>query len=155
MPVNSDCSECEYFPTRNSHFNHYRETFSELEFWCIYQWNSYFNMAVIMAALIMGILDYRNDPTFSETQNICCNHSKVWTMWLYHTLMSPNDADGMENSVDPDQTAPKEAVWSGSALFAQAYLSENLGSLRYNACNYMTRLNQLVQKINRTSLSVY
>ena len=23
------------------------------------------------------------------------------------------------------------AVWSGSALFAQAYLSENLGSLRY------------------------
>ena len=44
--------------------------------------------------------------------------------------MSPNDADGMANSVDPDQTAPL-AVWSGSALFAQAYLSENLGSLRY------------------------
>ena len=34
------------------------------------------------------------------------------------------------NSVDPDQTAPVGAVWSGSALFAQAYLSENLGSLR-------------------------
>ena len=45
--------------------------------------------------------------------------------------MSPNDADGMANSVDPDQTAPLRAVWSGSALFAQAYLSENLGSLRY------------------------
>ena len=41
--------------------------------------------------------------------------------------MSPNDADGMANSVDPDQTA----VLSGSALFAQVYLSENLGSLRY------------------------
>ena len=27
-------------------------------------------------------------------------------MWLYHILMSPNDADGMANSVDPDQTAP-------------------------------------------------
>ena len=39
--------------------------------------------------------------------------------------MSPNDADGMANSVDPDQTAPLVAVWSGSALFAQAYLSEN------------------------------
>ena len=39
--------------------------------------------------------------------------------------------DGMANSVDPDQTAPLGAVWSGSALFAQAYLSENLGSLRY------------------------
>ena len=45
--------------------------------------------------------------------------------------MSPNDADGMANSVDPDQTAPLGAVWSGSALFARAYLSENLGSLRY------------------------
>ena len=45
--------------------------------------------------------------------------------------MSPNDADGMANSVDPDQTAPVGAVWSGSALFAQAYLSENLGSLLY------------------------
>ena len=58
--------------------------------------------------------------------------------------MSLNDADGMANSVDPDQTAPLGAygsmngsmnplgaVWSGSALFAQAYLSEILGSLRY------------------------
>ena len=45
--------------------------------------------------------------------------------------MSPNDADGMANSVDPDQTAPLGAVWSESALFAQAYLSENLGYLRY------------------------
>ena len=47
--------------------------------------------------------------------------------------MSPNDADGMANSVDPDQTAPLGAVWSGSALIAQAYLSENLGSLRYQS----------------------
>ena len=31
-------------------------------------------------------------------------------MWLYHRLMSPNDADGMANSVDPDQTAPLGAV---------------------------------------------
>ena len=37
--------------------------------------------------------------------------------------MSPKDADGMANSVDPDQTAPL-AVWSGSTLFAQAYLSK-------------------------------
>ena len=39
--------------------------------------------------------------------------------------MSPNDADGMANSVDPEQTAPLGAVRSGSALFAQAYLFEN------------------------------
>ena len=52
-------------------------------------------------------------------------------MGLYHTVMSPNDADGMANSVDPDQTDPLGAVWSGSALFSQAYLSENFGSWWY------------------------
>ena len=41
-------------------------------------------------------------------------------MWFYHSLMSPNDAEGIADSVDPDQTA----------LFAKAYLSENLGTLR-------------------------
>ena len=46
--------------------------------------------------------------------------------------MHPKDASGIANSVDPDQTAPPGAVWSGSALFAQTYLSENLESLRYN-----------------------
>ena len=74
--------------------------------------------------------NYRKFPKYSDTQKICCNHSKIWTMWLYHRVMSPNDTDGMANSVDPDQTAPVGAVWSGSALFAQAYLPENLGSLR-------------------------
>ena len=44
--------------------------------------------------------------------------------------MRPKDVGGIANSVDPDQTAPLGAVWSGSALFAQTYLSENLGSLR-------------------------
>ena len=39
--------------------------------------------------------------------------------------MGPNDVDRVANSVDPDQTAPLGAVWSGSALFAQVYLSEN------------------------------
>ena len=27
-------------------------------------------------------------------------------LWFYHTLMHPKDANGMKNSVDPDQTAP-------------------------------------------------
>ena len=44
--------------------------------------------------------------------------------------MRPKDADGMENSVDPDQTTPRVAVWSGSTLFAQTYLSKNVGSIR-------------------------
>ena len=36
--------------------------------------------------------------------------------------MHPKDADGMANRVDSDQTA--SAVWSGSALFAEIYLSQ-------------------------------
>ena len=45
--------------------------------------------------------------------------------------MGPKDVDGIANSVDPDQTASLGAVWSGSAMYAQTCLSENLGSLRY------------------------
>ena len=30
--------------------------------------------------------------------------------FYYHRVMSPHDADGMANSVDPDQTAPLGAV---------------------------------------------
>ena len=50
-------------------------------------------------------------------------------MKLYYIVMSPKDADEMANSVNPDQTAPLGAVWSGSTLFAQTHLSENFGSL--------------------------
>ena len=39
--------------------------------------------------------------------------------------MCPKDADRIANSVDSDQTAPLGVVRSGSALFAQTYLSEN------------------------------
>ena len=55
--------------------------------------------------------------------------------------MRPKDAEGMSNSVDPDQT-PLGAVCSGSALFAQAYLSENLGSLWYFEHEYDSKVNQ-------------
>ena len=94
-----------------------------------------FNAGTVLMALkaetllYPSSLWYRKFPKYSDTQKICCNHSKIWTVWLYHRVMSTNDADRMANSVDPDQTAPLGAVWSGSALFAQAYLSENVGSL--------------------------
>ena len=74
---------------------------------------------------------YCKFPKYSDTQKICCNHFKIWTMWLHHRVMCPNDADRMANSVGPDQTAPLGAVCYGSALFAQAYLSKNLGSLLF------------------------
>ena len=45
--------------------------------------------------------------------------------------MHPKEADAMANSVDPDQTASSEAVWSWSALFAEIYLSQYIESVRY------------------------
>ena len=45
--------------------------------------------------------------------------------------MHPKDADGMANSVDPDQTASSEAVWSWSALFAGTYLSQYIEFVRH------------------------
>ena len=45
--------------------------------------------------------------------------------------MHPKDADGMASSVDPDQTASSEAVWSWSALFAETYLSQYIEFVRY------------------------
>ena len=74
---------------------------------------------------------YRKNPKYSDTQKICCNHPKIWTRCLYRRVMHPKDAAGIAKSADPDQTAPLGAVWSGSALFAQTCLSENLGTLRY------------------------
>ena len=52
----------------------------------------------------------------------------------------------MTNSVDSDQTAPLGAVWSGSALFAQACLSENLGLLRY--LKWCWNVEQIVKTAN-------
>ena len=56
--------------------------------------------------------DYRKFPKYSDTQKLCCNHSKIWNLWLYHRVVSPNDVDGMANNVDPDQTAPGSSlIW--------------------------------------------
>ena len=55
--------------------------------------------------------------------------------------MQPKDAEGIANSVDPDQTAPLGTIWSGSALFVQPCLSENLGKSRYLVVSYCGELN--------------
>ena len=72
---------------------------------------------------------YCKVPKFSEAQNLCCNLPKIETKSTILRVLFKNDANGIANSEDPDQTAVLGAVWSGSALFAQTYLSENLGSL--------------------------
>ena len=57
--------------------------------------------------------------------------------------MHPKDADGMANSVDPDQTASSEAVWSWSALFAETYLSQYIEFVRYQ--RYIALLNEKIE----------
>ena len=52
-------------------------------------------------------------------------------MWCNQRVIYPKDADGMAIGVEPDQIAPSGAiVWTGSTMFAQIFLSENLESLR-------------------------
>ena len=38
------------------------------------------------------------------------NYPKIGTVSFCYTVLGPKDADGMANSVDPDQTAPEGAV---------------------------------------------
>ena len=54
--------------------------------------------------------------------------------------MHSKDAAEIAKGIDTDQTTPLGAVWSGSAVFAQTYLSENLGSLRYSLFQYRIRI---------------
>ena len=79
----------------------------------------------------------RKFPKYSDTPKNYCNHPKSWKRWLFLTVMHPKDAEGIANSVDPDQTAPLGAVWSGSALFVQTCLSENLGKLWYLVISFL------------------
>ena len=53
----------------------------------------------------------------NRTRKNCCSYPKIGTVWFYDRVRCPKDADGMSNSLDPDQTAPVGAVWSGSTLF--------------------------------------
>ena len=53
---------------------------------------------------------YRKTPNFSDAQNVWCNHPKIQTKVFFRREICPKGADGMANSVDPDQTAPLGAV---------------------------------------------
>ena len=73
---------------------------------------------------------YRKFPKFSDIGKIGWNPFKICPKRLNHSVIHPNGEDRMANSVDPNQTAPLGAVWSGSALFAQTCTSKNVWSLR-------------------------
>ena len=68
---------------------------------------------------------------FGTPQTIAIIVLKIKKKWCNIALMHAKDADGMANSVDHDQTASSEAVWSWSALFAETYLSQYIEFVRY------------------------
>ena len=79
------------------------------------------------------LFDYRKVPKFSDARKLGCKLPKIQTNRPNLRVFCQTDANGKANSEDPDQTAPLGAVWSGPALFAQTYLSENLESLYYGS----------------------
>ena len=76
------------------------------------------------------IWTYRKVPKFSDTRKICWNLPQIQTKRPNLRVFHQKNANWIAISEDPDQTAPLGAVCSGSALFAQTYLSEHWGSLR-------------------------
>ena len=86
---------------------------------------------LVSHAFLYRIKMYRKDPKFWDAINFCCKLPKIQTKRSNQGVIPLNNADGIANSEDTDQTASLGAVWSGSALFAQTYLSENLGSIWY------------------------
>ena len=53
---------------------------------------------------------YCKNPKNLDTRKISCNYPKIGTVSFYCRVMGSKDADGMTNSVDPDQIAPQGAV---------------------------------------------
>ena len=48
---------------------------------------------------------YRKVPKFSDTNLLYCKHPKIQTKSIYPGVIPLNDANGIVNSEDPDQTA--------------------------------------------------
>ena len=64
--------------------------------------------------------EYLKIPQFSDTSKLCCNLS-MQTNRPNLRVFHQEDPNGIANSEEPDQTAPRGAVRSGSTLFAQTY----------------------------------
>ena len=78
-----------------------------------------------------GQTDTRTWKQYTPTNIVCGGGSikivKIRTLEtsLHHWVLRAEDVDGTANSVDPDQTAPLAAIWSGTSVFTQACLSDN------------------------------
>ena len=53
---------------------------------------------------------YHKVPKFSDARILCCNLPKIQTKNPNLRVFRQKDANGIANSVDPDQTAPLRAV---------------------------------------------
>ena len=81
---------------------------------------------------IVRFVNYRKTPKYSDTRKICCNPPEVWTKWLYHIVMRPKDADGMINSVDPDQRVSLIWVYTVcSDLFVRNFRTITVGCVKF------------------------
>ena len=64
----------------------------------------------IIQAFGLRFLQYLKVPKFSDTRKLCCNLSKIQTKGANLRVFSQEDANGIANREDPDQTAPLGAV---------------------------------------------
>ena len=55
----------------------------------------------------MLVFQYRKARKVSDIRKQCCNYAKIGTVSFHYRIMGPKDTDGMANSVDPYQTAPR------------------------------------------------
>ena len=103
------------------------------------EWNKSWNplkreVKTKMAELLplkMFHTSYRKNSKNWDTLNYYRDCPTNGIVGFYSAILRSKDADRITNRVDTDQTAPWGAVWSGSALFAQTYLSQYFQLLRY------------------------
>ena len=102
----------------------------QLSMWhCGEMWWLSHNKSVVYLTVNEAMHTRKNSKIW-DTSNNCQNCPKNRKVWCNIALMRPKDADEVANSVDPDQTASSEAVWSWSALFAETYLSQYIEFVR-------------------------
>ena len=118
MLVFSWCGSFHYYLSeQRGHWSDWESMQADLYLWCVH----------ILKAGTVKFLNFGTPEIFAVI------YLKLKQRGQTLSVFCRNGANGIATSEDPDQTAPEEgAVWSGSALFAQTYLSENLGSLRYS-----------------------
>ena len=85
------------------------------------------------------LLDYRMTFGVVISITVCSIHWNV----TYRNFPKFSDRQVWANSADPDQTAPREAVWSGSTLFAIP--SASFGRITLRKCHLVQLLGWLQQ----------